>query len=198
MLLPLVIPKFLSAVDVSQLRRVYEDGIKAGRLHPGPSASTNVRLAEVLGGCRSCAAKGSIANWGRLRLTIGKRVAAHFGVKEEVFPDYTAYTRLLPGGSHVLHADAVKLDGTPNHCPWRVLTAMIYLSDHGADFEGGELNFPKLGVRIEPKPGLLVGFLDTVDYQHEVFTLTRGVRDAIAIWYTPDAKHLEGWPFEKV
>lgn len=193
----LLIPHFLKAPDIADLRRVYGEGLAARRFVPRGGHTTDVSLRLVLGACGPCATKGSLNNWGRLRLSIGKRIAAHFGITAEVYPDYTAYTRVYPGGSHVLHADAVKLDGSPNHTPWRVLSAMLYLTEAGKDFDGGELVFPALAETVTPRPGLLVGFQDTLEFRHEVPAVTRGLREAIAMWFTTDATHSEPWPGAK-
>lgn len=97
--------------------------------------------------------------------------------------DYAAYTRVLPGGSHGLHADGVKLDGTPNHTPFRIATAMLYLNDGDVDFAGGRLCFPILDRKIVPKAGRLVGFLCDLEHQHEVEAVYGGVRHGLGFWF---------------
>ncbi len=97
--------------------------------------------------------------------------------------DYCAYTRLAVGRGHELHADAVKLDGSPNHTPDRVVSAVVYLSHGEHDFGNGKLIFPELGVTISARPGLLIGFPTDVKHQHSVTIVSRGSRDAILIWF---------------
>ena len=98
-------------------------------------------------------------------------------------PDYVAYTVMLAGASHTLHADAVKdAAGTPNHTPHRVATAMLYLGGP-ADFAGGQILFPGLGVAVEPRPGTLVAFLCDWRHRHQVERVTRGERHALALWF---------------
>jgi hypothetical protein len=96
--------------------------------------------------------------------------------------DYCAYTRLALGRGHELHADAVKLDGSPNHTADRVATAVIYLTHGERDFGNGKLIFPELGVTISARPGLLVGFTTDLKHQHSVTAVSRGSRDAILVW----------------
>ena len=97
--------------------------------------------------------------------------------------DYCAYTRLTVGRGHELHADAVTLDGLPNHTPDRVASAVVYLSHGEHDFDDGKLIFPALGVTISAMPGLFVGFPTDLKHQHSVTVVSRGVRDAILIWF---------------
>jgi len=96
--------------------------------------------------------------------------------------DYTAYTVCRPGGSHRLHADALELDGRPNHTPHRIATAILYLNDWGVDFQGGELCFPRLDRFVRPARGLVVGMLTGLDFAHEVKTVTQGERHALVMW----------------
>jgi predicted 2-oxoglutarate/Fe(II)-dependent dioxygenase YbiX len=154
------------------LRQAYEDGLRRNCFAPRGMASTDIALSRVT--------SDELA--ARLYLDVAERIRWHFALPP-LFIDYCAYTRIRPGGSHPLHADAVALDGTPNHTPHRIASAMLYLSDSEIDFEGGTLRFPKLGIEVLPRIGLLVGFLTNLEYQHEVPPVTAGVRDAVAMWF---------------
>lgn len=168
---PLVIPGFLAPQACARLRADYAAAL-AGGLKPRGRLTTDAPLSAV---CPDTAAE------------LAGRCAAGldgwFPGLPPLRPDYVAYTRCLPGGAHPLHADAVRPDGAPNHTPHRVATAMVYLSDGRADFDGGTIRFPGLGLDITPEPGLLVGFLTGWDHRHEVPSVTRGARDAVAIWF---------------
>jgi hypothetical protein len=80
----------------------------------------------------------------------------------------------------------------PNHTPWREYTALLYLND---DFEGGEIQFEdgpcnKLYTRKIPiKANMLVITPNGSDFYHEVFTIRRGTRYSLHIWYTSDPNH---------
>jgi predicted 2-oxoglutarate/Fe(II)-dependent dioxygenase YbiX len=168
---PLIVPGFMKADVCAELRTVYAAGLASGSIRPRGITTTDIALTAVL-------AVPTVVD------DVADLLRARFDLPE-LRPDYVAYTRVLAGGSHVLHADGVKLDGTPNHTPRRVASAMLYLSDGETDFTGGLLRFPMLGMEIVPHPGLLVGFLTTLEHQHEVTLVTSGVRDAIAMWFFP-------------
>jgi hypothetical protein len=146
------VPDFLPVEDCRAIIAIFRQGVTEGRLQPQGTERMvlNLRLANVLE--RDGGLFGKLRD---LRLDVGHRLADFYGV-DPVFPDYTVYTALYLSGSHELHADGFKLDGTPNHAPWRVLSAMLYLNDGGSvaagDFDGGELTFPRLNRRVEP-PG---------------------------------------------
>lgn len=114
---------------------------------------------------------------------------AFYGITEPLFADYVALTASSPGMSHVLHADAETLDGSPNHTRWRTVTAMIYLNTQGQDFAGGSIQFPRIDVEIAPKAGRMVGFRCDGIHAHEVPAVTSGVRRAVAMWFTPDPEY---------
>lgn len=103
--------------------------------------------------------------------------------------DSTTVMALREGGAQPLHADAEKqVDGVwqENHCPWRTHVALLYLNTSGEDYEGGVLNLPTQGVRIEPVAGLLVAFPATHEYVHEVTEVVNGVRYSLAVWMRND------------
>lgn len=162
---------FLSPADCDRLREIYADGLAAGRFAPRDSGhKTDVALSAVT----------SDLLYLGLADRVAKKLRAHYPTLPPLALDYAAYTRVRPGGRHTLHADAVKLDGVPNHTPHRIASAMLYLSN---GFSGGVLRFPRLGEEIVPTPGLLVGFLTGLDHQHEVTEVAGGDRDAVAFWF---------------
>lgn len=95
------------------------------------------------------------------------------------------FMRYLKGGKYGVHADA-------EHCCtsesgkqfWkrtldRDISVLLYLND---TFTGGELDFPDQKYRIKPKPGLLVAFPSTHEFQHAALPTTGGVRYALVSW----------------
>ena len=165
--------KFLSEALCREIRAEYQEALDAGQIVPKGmgTGKTDVSLLTI------SAVDGPwlvdmTADWLRRVLHI-----------PPITLDYCAYTRLEVGQLHELHADAVKLDGTPNHTPHRVATALLYLSDGYEEFDGGELYLPEFGMTIVATPGLLVGMPTDLAHRHAVTVVTRGVRDAIALWY---------------
>jgi len=68
----------------------------------------------------------------------------------------------------------------------RILTLLVYLND---DFEGGETEFPNLGIKIKPKKGKLIIWNNTnddgtVDYDslHAGLPVKSGVKYIAVIW----------------
>ena len=168
-----VVSKFLSPADCQRLRAIYEEGLRRGRFRPeGTTHSTVIGLEYVT----------REEPFAHLYKEVGARLREQFSLPP-LGLDYYAYTRMLPGSSHPLHADALTLDGRPNHTPYRVASAMVYLSESNLDFGGGWLQFPKLGVKVRERVGLMTGFLTDLEYQHTVPEVTWGVRDALAIWF---------------
>jgi predicted 2-oxoglutarate/Fe(II)-dependent dioxygenase YbiX len=120
-------------------------------------------------------------------LDVQSALAQHFGLTEPIYCDYAAASQSTQGMSHQRHADAVTLTGEPNHTPWRVVTAMLYLNDYGADFTGGgELHFPNIDQTVIPRAGRLVGFRCDAIHTHEVPQIQTGSRRALAFWFTHD------------
>lgn len=111
-------------------------------------------------------------------------LATFYEVEAPLFCDYAAATASKPGMGHELHADAVKQDGTENHTPHRLVTAMLYLNQQGRDFGGGSLEFPNLQRTIAPRTGLLVGFRCDLLHSHRVPPVEWGERRALAFWFT--------------
>jgi len=91
---------------------------------------------------------------------------------------------LPPDSYHPLHADneqCVKGKWTSNHTPQRDYSAILYLN---SEFEGGELFFEALDVRIKPARGLLIGFPSHHRFIHGVDPVVLGNRYSISLWFT--------------
>jgi predicted 2-oxoglutarate/Fe(II)-dependent dioxygenase YbiX len=99
------------------------------------------------------------------------------------------FLNMLPrGGHHPEHADNENKDGgdwKPNHTPRRHYSTLLYLN---SDFDGGELFFPDLHIRIRPTRGLLIGFPSHHGFVHTVEPVTEGKRYSIACWFTTDCE----------
>jgi hypothetical protein len=102
----------------------------------------------------------------------------------ELFVESVFLACLLPGDSHIPHADNERREHgrwLPNHTPQRDYTALVYLNDN---FTGGELVFPDRGVVIIPKPGLFVGFPSNHEFVHSVPNVLSGRRYSVPVWFT--------------
>jgi hypothetical protein len=96
--------------------------------------------------------------------------------------------RMDQGASNGLHADICNVDGSPfegapngaNHLEY---SALLYLCNHGEDFTGGEIVFPKQEMKIEPKAGMLVLFPGDTEHTHEVRKVLSGHRYGIAMLF---------------
>ena len=102
----------------------------------------------------------------------------------ELFVESLFVACLLPGDSHIAHADNERREHgrwVPNHTPQRDYTGIAYLND---DFTGGELVFPDLDIVIVPKPGLLVGFPSNHKFVHAVPKVLSGKRYSLPVWFT--------------
>ncbi len=63
----------------------------------------------------------------------------------------------------------------------RVRFSLLYLSGR---FTGGDLEFPRHGVRIRPRPGLLVAFPSDHRYVHTAHPVKTGERHIPVSWGT--------------
>jgi len=85
------------------------------------------------------------------------------------------------GDFQVPHADKQVQDGRPNAFIDYDINSLFYLND---DFVGGELFYPKHGVKVSPKPGLAVFHPGDIEYLHGVTPVLSGVRWVVPSFYT--------------
>lgn len=97
------------------------------------------------------------------------------------------YQLLLTGAFNGLHADAMKLDGSPIHddgtfdeLEW---SGLLYLNTYGEDFTGGTLYFPEFDLTYYPQVGDLVLFKGDVEHRHEVSKVLSGKRKNILFFW---------------
>jgi Rps23 Pro-64 3,4-dihydroxylase Tpa1-like proline 4-hydroxylase len=62
----------------------------------------------------------------------------------------------------------------------RLISTVGYLNDN---YEGGEIYFPYLDIKIKPEAGSVVFFPSNYIYVHEVMPISNGIRYAIPQWY---------------
>jgi Rps23 Pro-64 3,4-dihydroxylase Tpa1-like proline 4-hydroxylase len=104
-----------------------------------------------------------------------------------IINDYEAgVVKLAKGAFNGLHSDMYNLDGTPHEDPAktdREFSALVYLSEYGEDFTGGELDFPQHELRHQPKIGDLVFFRGDLEHTHKVRHVLSGERYAIVMFF---------------
>lgn len=112
--------------------------------------------------------------------TINRRIAAISGTPVEN-GESLSILRYRPGQEYRLHSDAL-----PGNVNQRVATVLVYLND---DFEGGETDFPAIGVTVRPAIGDVVLFRNTTasggaDQRmvHAGLPVTQGVKWLATRW----------------
>ena len=116
---------------------------------------------------------------------IGKKIGEYYGT--EVVIASSIFAEITEGGKNVLHCDSIMLDGTPYEDGDGLedieFSALLYLNNSGADYEGGQINFPKQDITISPETGKLVFFRGDIDHPHQVFEITKGARYTFILFY---------------
>lgn len=95
-------------------------------------------------------------------------------------------TCLTEGAFHGPHADMYDLDGNrldDEESKALEYSAILYLSDYGKDFLGGQLLFTSLGIEVKPSSGTLVFFKGDIEHVHEVRSVLGGKRSAIVMFF---------------
>ena len=61
----------------------------------------------------------------------------------------------------------------------RVISAVIYLNDN---YEGGEIEFTRFGIKIKPLPGMCILFPSNYAYEHIAHPVISGTKYAMVTW----------------
>ena len=77
------------------------------------------------------------------------------------------YSHMKPGGLNRLHRDNYSEDQSDD------FSAILYLSDN---YEGGSINFPKMGIDFKPSAGTLLAFIGNEELEHQVKEVVSGDR----------------------
>lgn len=125
----------------------------------------------------------------KIRRRTARHIARHYSIEEPIYADTLQLVRWRPGDDQIAHADCEEPDGRPNQTPWRAFASIIYLNE---EYEGGQIHFPKLGLRPELKPRLLAYFPSTADYLHGVEPIISGIRYTFSCFYTFDPRRHDG------
>ena len=62
----------------------------------------------------------------------------------------------------------------------RIISGLMYLND---DYDGGILEFPKIGLELKPKEGDIIFFPSQVPFFHQSTPITKGIKHAVVAWW---------------
>jgi hypothetical protein len=62
----------------------------------------------------------------------------------------------------------------------RTFSISYYLND---DYEGGEIEFPRFGLKIKPKANMAILFAANYVYNHKIYPVTDGLRYTVVNWF---------------
>lgn len=120
-------------------------------------------------------------------------VAEHFGLqRESLFLTHpTFFSRIDAKPARTAHDEYWHLHVDKTTYPEFHYTSLLYLTDFGSDFEGGQFVFvdDKLNRTIQPRNGRVSFFTSGIENKHHVQQVTKGTRFALTIGFTCDAKH---------
>lgn len=104
--------------------------------------------------------------------------------KKDIYCEHLSLARWPVGYDLKPHADAENPPDCPRHeYYWRDYACVTFLNDN---FKGGNLFFPDLNIKVEPKPGFSVCFPGTLKFLHGVTEILEGTRYTIASFLTHD------------
>lgn len=98
--------------------------------------------------------------------------------------------RYQPGGEYREHADAENWDKQEQRWVQHVdrhYSLLLYLN---SEFTGGEIEFPNFGLRLYPKPGMLVLFPADHRYVHAARPTQSGQRYTLVCWCAVTGREL--------
>lgn len=95
-----------------------------------------------------------------------------FEMNSEVWHEEYALLKYSVGEEYKQHFDGSTFSG-------RSISAICYLND---DFEGGEIEFVHFGIKISPRPGMLILFPSNYAYAHIAHPITSGTKYALVTW----------------
>jgi predicted 2-oxoglutarate/Fe(II)-dependent dioxygenase YbiX len=98
--------------------------------------------------------------------------AHRYGVNSLLFHEDYSLLKYKEGQEYKAHSD----DGVGLN---RVISSILYLND---DYEGGEIEFVHMGVKIKPQAGMLMLFPSSFPYAHIAHPVTKGTKYALVTW----------------
>jgi predicted 2-oxoglutarate/Fe(II)-dependent dioxygenase YbiX len=98
--------------------------------------------------------------------------ARRYGIYGPLFHEDYDLLKYKEGQEYKAHCD----DGQGMN---RVISSILYLND---DYEGGELEFVHMGIKIKPQAGMLILFPSSFPYTHIAHPVTGGKKYALVTW----------------
>ena len=95
-----------------------------------------------------------------------------YGMDEGLWHENYNMLRYRGGQEYKAHYDGGTSSG-------RALSAIIYLNE---DYEGGHVEFTNFGIKIKPRPGMLLLFPSNYAYTHIAHPVTSGTKYALVTW----------------
>ena len=104
-----------------------------------------------------------------------------------------------PGGHYKEHIDTEAYNYETRK--WEILdmptgrrdiSFLFYLNE---EFGGGEIEFPRMGLTIKPKTGMMIAFPSYKEYPHRVHPVTWGTRHTLVCWVGTQKKLYDTIPF---
>ena len=103
---------------------------------------------------------------------------------EEVVEDYRK-ENMLPNGIHEPYSVLKYLEQSEYHAHFRdngrVFSMVATL---GQPISGGQLEFPTIGVTVEPKAGSVILFPSNFPYLHIAHPVSEGIKFSMVTWYS--------------
>lgn len=97
--------------------------------------------------------------------------AVKHGIHELFHEDYNML-KYSTGQEYKAHYDGETITG-------RSVSAIVYLND---EYDGGEVEFVNFGIKIKPKPGMLLLFPSNYAYRHIAHPVISGTKYALVTW----------------
>jgi hypothetical protein len=166
-----IIDNFLSKHQAQRIRDAYADKLIENKDRPG--------FFESFGGDPPAEVLLAVA---LTKIEIEKEYGIIIGRHE------AGVVRMTKGAFNGLHSDMYNLDGSS----WEdgserkdglEFSAIVYLTESGEDFSGGEIVFPQQGLKIGPKTGSLIFFRGDLDHTHKVRHVLSGDRVTIVMFF---------------
>ena len=98
--------------------------------------------------------------------------AKRYSIDRPLYHEEYSALKYSGGEEYIGHYDGDTQTG-------RAISALVYLNE---DFDGGETEFPHFGIKIKPKPGMLLLFPSNFAYRHIAHPVTNGTKYGLVTW----------------
>jgi Rps23 Pro-64 3,4-dihydroxylase Tpa1-like proline 4-hydroxylase len=205
----MVVDNFASAEEVAALQAIAEHGMQLGGGSGGPT------ILDLVSGALSYGDK-FIDVWAAFDDTKGVRayrrselqvfqqviervsrlVKDTFAVEDVYLTSPGFFSRIKAAPAQIANDEYWHRHVDTEQYESFVYTALLYLTNHGIDFEGGQLQFlqthPETSTQtletVNPAKGRLVLFTSGAEHPHRVMRVTNGTRLTVTIPFTCDRR----------